>query len=147
MREIPKSEWEWYGCPGHLIVAQDCRLHLCTVVGSYLVSTVGEYLPDEGVREIIANVRGNPLEGQGDARRADWMNKFGWEPIGAGGKESTYETMVFRVDLAIRCVTLTCACGFPMVDFSDLEGERYGNAGDATRGHMRFCEKYARRGV
>jgi hypothetical protein len=39
-------DWKWFGTPGHLIVAASCRFHLCTQVGKYLVSTVGEYYPD-----------------------------------------------------------------------------------------------------
>ena len=39
------EKWKWFGTPGHLCVADRCRFHLCTKVGRYLVSTVGEYYP------------------------------------------------------------------------------------------------------
>ena len=39
----------WYGNAGHFIYASRCRFHLCTEVGEYLVSTVGEFYakPDD----------------------------------------------------------------------------------------------------
>ncbi len=40
---IPKNEWKWFGYPGHLCVADSCRFRLCTQVGDYLISTVGDY--------------------------------------------------------------------------------------------------------
>ena len=54
---IPVSDWIWFGTPGHFICANYCRFHLCTRVGDYLVSTVGEYVPPEPVREIFARTR------------------------------------------------------------------------------------------
>lgn len=38
-----KNNWRWYGNAGHLCVSNSCRFHLCTEVGKYLISTVGEY--------------------------------------------------------------------------------------------------------
>lgn len=37
------SEWEWFGHAGHFCLASKCQFHLCTLVGKYLVSTVGAY--------------------------------------------------------------------------------------------------------
>ena len=42
---IPADKWKWFGLPGHFIAATSCRHHLCTQVGRYLVSTVGDYFP------------------------------------------------------------------------------------------------------
>ena len=42
-RRIPESQWQWYGGPLHLCVAFDCHFHLATLVGDYVVSTVGDY--------------------------------------------------------------------------------------------------------
>lgn len=138
----PRDEWEWFGTAAHLIVGQDCRFHLATVIGSYLVSTVGEWLPDESSREIMAKSRGHVLEGRGDARRADFMNKVGFAEIGAG---RLYETMVFPVSNE-RCTVADCDCGMPQVaDFGDLESDAYNLRGDATRGHYAMCERWARK--
>jgi len=68
---IPKSEWVWYGFPGHFICGRRCVYHLCTRIGNRLVSTVGAFYP---------NGPAKPME-----------------TIGSGDK-SFYETTVFRCD-------------------------------------------------
>jgi hypothetical protein len=136
---IPKSKWRWYGNAGHLIVGSDCRFHLCTEIAEYLVSTVGEYLPDSEVCDFLANSRGKPLEGRGDDRRYDWMKKFGYEEIGYGRK---YETMVFKTKG--RCESKDCGCGLPTIIPSELLSDTYNRADDATRGHHAMCDRVAR---
>jgi hypothetical protein len=135
----PEAEWRWFGCAGHLIVARWCQFHLCTQVGEFLVSTVGEYVPDETVREILASTRGVVLEGQGDARLADYMRKLGYEEIGYG---RTYETLVFRTTGDV-CHAPDCACGLPTVDYRELDGRGYTSAGAATLGHLDMCRQFA----
>jgi hypothetical protein len=137
--QIPKSEWQWFGKPGHFICAYDCRFHMCTKVGDYLVSTVGEYLPDESIREIKAQQRGFVLEGRGDMRRADYMEKVGYEEIGYARK---YETMVFKTD-GTSCDSEDCNCGVPGIIPTELEMGAYNDAGAATTGHLAICEKVA----
>jgi len=39
---IPESKWKWFGDAGHFICSQWCQFHLCTLVGKYLISTVGK---------------------------------------------------------------------------------------------------------
>ncbi|PYQ83172.1 MAG: hypothetical protein DMG02_34135 [Acidobacteria bacterium] len=136
---IPVHEWEWFGSPGHLIVARDCRFHLCTLIGEYLVSTVGQYLPDSQVREILATTRGIALDGRGDARLADYMTKIGYEEIGSG---RLFETMVFKTT-GERCTAKDCACGLPTIDPSDLLCKGYMTAGAATKGHRAICARVA----
>lgn len=43
---IPAERWKWFGMPGHLIVGDRCVHHLCTQIGGYLISTIGEYRPE-----------------------------------------------------------------------------------------------------
>ncbi len=43
---IPQHQWKWFGDAGHFCAASACRFHLCTKIGKYLVSTIGEYYPD-----------------------------------------------------------------------------------------------------
>lgn len=137
---IPREQWEWFGVTSHLIVGSDCRFHLATVIGPWLVSTVGEWFPDESSREIHAEIRGVKLEGRGNARRADFMEKFGFMEIGSGRK---YETNVFRIGEE-RCTTEDCDCGQPLVaDWSELDSDGYNLRGDAQRGHYAMCEKWA----
>lgn len=42
---FPRTRWKWQGSAGHFCAADRCRYHLCTVVGPWLVSTIGEYFP------------------------------------------------------------------------------------------------------
>lgn len=138
MAGLPKSEWVWMPHPGHLIVALDCRFHLNTYVGGYIVSTVGEYLPDSAVREIFAQSRGVTLEGRGDSRRYDYMKKIGYEKI---GWDRLYETMVFPAksnqDDGKHC------CPWLAADWSELDTRGYNDSEAAARGHLEMCEKWA----
>ena len=133
-----KADWKWYGNAGHFICAQWCEFHLCTEVGAFLVSTVGQYMPPESVREILAQSRGVSLEGKGDARLADYHKKIGYEKLGF---ERTFETMVFRIG-ADRCTRSDCNCGLPDFYVEELEMIPYNQAGDANTGHLAMCEKY-----
>jgi hypothetical protein len=137
-RAVPESEWLWFGKAGHLIVGNDCRFHLCTLIGKYLISTVGEYLPDSQVREITAASKGVTLEGRGDAREADFMRKIGYEEIGHGRR---YETMVFKAGK--RCTEKECGCGQPEIDGHELAFSGYNTAGAAAMGHMEHCRAVA----
>lgn len=136
---IPESEWRWFGSAGHFICGDDCRFHLCTLIGDVLVSTVGEYLPPEGFQSILADSRGVTLTGRGDASRADYMDKVGYEDIGYGRK---YETMAFRVTGEV-CSAPECGCGLPTIIPTELEADGYNDAGAATKGHYAMCERVA----
>lgn len=136
---IPPRDWEWFGHPGHFICAKDCRFHLCTRVGGFLVSTVGELFPSEGVREILARSRGIVLEGRGDEREASYMRQVGYQDIGLDRK---YETMAFKLN-GKRCTSDGCQCGLPGIIPNEIEFAGYNNAHDANLGHLRICEKVA----
>lgn len=134
----PRESWTWFGNAGHLCVASHCRFHLCTLVGQWLVSTVGEYVPDSAVREVLASARGAILQGRGDEREASWMKQVGFDEIGYGRK---YETMVFEA--GAPCVIVGCGCGLPAISGSSLDMDGYNDAGSATKGHYALCEKWA----
>lgn len=133
-----EKRWKWFGNAGHFILGHQCRFHMTTQVGKYLVSTVGQLLHDSSVREILAKSRGIVLEGRGDEREADWMNKVGFGDIGYNRK---FETMVFRAGK--RCAAKGCKCGIPSISGSELDADSYNDAGSATKGHMKLCRKYA----
>lgn len=134
---MKKNRWIWMPHPGHLIVARDCRFSLNTYVGKYIVSTVGEYLPDYEVREILAKSRGITLEGKGDARLADYMNKIGYEEISLDRK---YETMVFTAKKSKdKC------CPHVMKNPRNVDFDSYNSADDATIGHYKMCSKWAKK--
>jgi len=115
-KEISQAEWVWHGFAGHFICGSKCRFHLCTEVGDFLVSTVGEYYLDSKAKK----------------------------PEDLGYPEgSVYETLVFRLSSA-RCVDPECACDARTVeDWSELEGRRHKLRGEATKAHMDACRRYA----
>jgi hypothetical protein len=133
---IDESQWEWYGNAMHFICGQSCRFHMGTKIGSFIISTVGEYLPDSQVRDILAMSRNKPLVGNGDAREADWMNKHGYEDIGLDRK---YETMVFKASGK----TCECGCFLPQIIPSELDFEGYNDPKSATAGHRAMCQQWA----
>lgn len=143
---IPRGEWVWFGNAGHLIVGHMCRFHMCTKVGEYLVSTVGEYWPSRQSREIHAEVHDARWLSENKALMGDtfdtaYMKRFGYEEIGSG---RTYETMVFRA--GAPCDADGCGCGLPAISGHELDADGYNYAGAATRGHYAMCEKWANGG-
>jgi hypothetical protein len=137
--EALKAGWVWMSHPAHFIGGMNCRFHLNTCVNEkYIISTVGELLWDEGVREIMAKSRGVLLEGKGDARLADYMKKIGYEEVGFGRK---FETMVFT---AKRNPSPDSQCCLWVVsDFSDLDMYGCNDAAEANRIHLDMCEKWS----
>ena len=89
------------------------------------------------MREILAEFRGIELVGLGDERRADWMEKAGFEDIGCDRK---YETMVFRskVSDGIGCCHWKADHGDGELDFSG-----YNDPGEAYEGHLAMCQKWS----
>lgn len=71
--KIKAKYWKWFGSAGHFCGSERCQFHLCTQVGGWLVSTIGEYVP---------------------------CGLKGWREIGPG---RLYETMVFRIDGKCDC--------------------------------------------
>jgi len=133
---MKKENWIWMGHPAHFCAANRCGFSLATYVGGYIVSTLGEYVPDAPVREILAQSRNIILEGRGDVREADWMKKVGYEEIGSG---RTYETMVFK---AIKQNSICCP--YEILCSEQLDFEGYNSAEEATKGHYKMCKKWAK---
>lgn len=142
---IDVSKWEWFGHAGHLIVAYACRFHLCTKVGGFLISTVGEYWPERAVREIHAKVHDPQWLAKnghlkGDHFDAVYMQRFGFEEIGVGRK---YESYVFHVS-EDRCTSEECGCGLPVIsNLGEVEGIGANHAKEATTNHHILCLKYS----
>lgn len=129
---ISKDEWVWMPHAGHLCVGQSCRFRLNTRVGKYLISTVGEYVPDSAVRKIHREMRGRLTDLKGDAEEAD----YGFEEIGLGRK---YETMVFK---ARKSEHKCCPWEIDGTAY-ELDMEGYNDPKEAYEGHLKLCEKYA----
>lgn len=125
-KAIPAEQWKWFGYPGHLCVGSRCMFHLLTVVGEYMISSVGDYKPEK-----IFDAHRSTLIDNCEGMR---------ETIGAGD-EAFFETFVFKRAGTAEC---RCGCGTPSPDeFSEIDGKRAVNAADATANHVEFCRKYA----
>lgn len=142
---MTKSKWVWMPHSGHLIVGSECQFHLNTMVGDYIVSTVGEWWPDQEVRRIHAGIRDAAWTSTnkhliGDPYDHAYLRRFGFMEIGAG---RTYETMVFP---AMPGDPAKCdACTWRVSDWSDVDSANYNDAGDAYRGHLEMCETWSTR--
>lgn len=128
---IEKGEWTWMPHAGHFICGQDCRFHLATRIGDYIVSTVGEYVADSRVREIriACHLNQNP--------NAKVSEVGSFEDIGFNRK---YETMVFKAE---KAPSGEHCCPWRAADGQDLDFAGYINADSAYLGHMAMCEKWA----
>lgn len=111
------QNWVWHGHAGHLCVSNRCYFHLCTDVGNYLVSTVGDFHPNVG---------------RYGEKYID-INKV--EEIGLG---RLYETMVFKKKEG----TCDCGCGLPNIDLTDIDMMAANLPQDARKNHMLMCYKY-----
>jgi len=126
---IPEKEWEWYGHAGHFICGQWCRFHMTTKVGDHLISTVGLYVPPHQC-------------GGSERRENEWLQQ---NPNGAEiGAERFYETMVFEA--GTPCDAPDCGCGLPGVGGCERDFAGYQTPGEARKGHMEMCRKWARGG-
>lgn len=109
------DKWEWYGYPAHFICANDCRFRLATLVGNFIVSTVGDLYHSH-----------RPNERQ---------------TLGAGD-DSFFETYVFSAGSV--CKDCPCG-EVRIGNGCEIEGIRAATAKDARENHMRMCRKYSRR--
>jgi len=117
-KRIPENKWEWFGYGAHLCVGPWCRFHMATLVGGYMVSTVGDYRPPH------ASEKDCPA-----------MREIGCNRM--------FETFVFRASpsKATRCKIVDCLCQMPALEsFSEIYSLAANTAGDATKNHRKACE-------
>lgn len=134
----------WFGNAAHFIGGHECRFHMATQVGKYLVSTVGELWWSQGSRRITASIHDAEWYAANADKKGDdfdnaYMRRFGYDTVGLNRK---YETMVFKAGKP--CTAKDCNCGLPEIDGSELDFAGYNERGAATRGHMTMVAKYVR---
>lgn len=137
-----KKEWVWMPHAGHLCVGIDCRFHLSTYVGKYLVSTVGEYWPSRSGREIYAKIYDPKWLEENFSRLGDdfdsaYMKRFGYVKIGCDRK---YETMVFK---AKKYEEKNSCCPWRMGNGTVFDMSGYNEPADACMGHLKMCQKWS----
>ena len=121
----PITKWRWLGEAAHFCCGRWCRFHLATVIGPYLVSTVGNYVHPRH-------------SGGSEATEARWIAAH---PDGDEiGVDRLYETMVFKVTEG-EC---ECGCGQPNFDAANVDFYSYNTRKDAAAGHMAMCHKWAK---
>jgi hypothetical protein len=130
-----KENWIWMPHAAHFICSRHCRFFLATKVGKYIVSTIGEYVPDSKVREIFAKSRGKEIKGKGDEWDWNYMKEFGFEDIGAGRK---YETMVFKAKKSDGF-----CCPYIIENGEDIDFAGYNDPKEAYDGHLTMCKKWS----
>ena len=141
--KIKKNNWIWMPHPGHLIVSDDCKFHLNTYVGKYIVSTVGEYFPDRQVRKIHAEIYNpewlkNNKDLKGDYFDSAYFKEFGFMRIGCGN-DDIYETMIFKaVKSSDKC------CPYHQTG-SVLYCIKYKTSEEAFKGHLKLCNKWSKK--
>lgn len=139
-----EKEWIWMPHAGHLIIANECRFHLNTFVNGYIVSTVGEWWPDQEVRRIFAKISSESnyrpkkmdMSLKGDAFDHEYLKVFGFKEIGL---DRIYETMVFK---AKKYEGERKCCPYIMSNGEDLDFRGYTESEDAFKGHYEMCKKY-----
>lgn len=107
------KNWIWYGNPKHFIGGNECRWHLATQIGDWIVSSVGEYLPLGFKR----------------------TNKQLFEEI---GYDRFYETMVFKA-MKCKCGCDRVICDVTK-EHPELFGS-YKTFTEAEKGHIEICLK------
>lgn len=134
---MDKSKWVFMPHAGHFILGHMCRFRLNTYVGKYIVSTVGEYVPDSAVRDIHAEVMKDKPLPKGDDGETEYLRKYGFEEIGYG---RTYETMVFKAGKSKdKC------CPYKIIVSKEMDAKGYNTAEEAVKGHMKLCEKWSKK--
>lgn len=137
---IAPNKWVWMPHPAHFICAKDCKFHLATYVGKYIVSTVGEYWPDSKVREIFADVRGKKIKGNGDDWDRDYIKQMGQNGFTEIGANRLYETMVFK---AVKAKEKSCCPYRIIVEGGELDFAGYNDPLEAYKGHLKLCKKWS----
>ena len=126
-----KDKWVWMGHAGHFILGHKCRFKLNTYVNGYIISTVGEYVPNN---EIIDIMKPEFRCLRGDPKEYAYIKKYKCEEIGCG---RTYETMVFKGGKSKnKC------CPYEVKDWQKIDFAGYNTAEDAYKGHLQLCKKY-----
>lgn len=110
----PVDTWKWFGHAGHLCVAHECRFHLTTLIGDFLISTVGAWHP-------IVN-----------GKHADEPDRIGHDRL--------YETMVFKAGEPCTC---GCCGGLPNIRGNELLFKAANTAGEANKNHLEYYLKIA----
>lgn len=54
--EVPIHLWKWKGLAGHFICASKCAFKLCTVIGEFVVSSVGAMYVERNGKHVLETI-------------------------------------------------------------------------------------------
>lgn len=111
------------GCPGHFIAVDSCQYRRHTQVGSYRVSTVGDYYQMDYT------------DPQGRRTKRSTVGS---------GKDDFFETMVFKTTRKPARDNDGCGCR-EVKDWGGLECFRSANPKAAHKRHEQMVAKYGRK--
>lgn len=131
-----RSKWIWMPHPGHFIGGAECKFHLNTYVGKYIVSTVGEYRPpflDKMLDEL--------------ERKQAFGSMLHVDENGNSllGYNRTFETMVFEAHPRTNdgIAEEDGCCPWEINPSIEIDMQGYNSSGDAYKGHMEMCKKWS----
>ncbi len=120
-REIDRSKWKWLGLAKHYILAPRCCWHMATIVGEYIINSVGCRHTKEA----------------SDPYERDLTNRESFHSyctVGDKDRLSFFVTMVFKAEIDGETT---------IADTSDqLDMESYHSMSEAEEGHVLMCEKW-----
>ncbi len=89
--------------------------------------------------EVYARMRGIKLEGKGEARTREYLEKIGYHSFSGLDDKDFYETMVFECEDSDN----PCCIKKIIVTEGEKEIKRYQTAKEAYEGHLKLCEKWS----
>lgn len=116
----PRASWIWQGSAAHYICGDRCAFHLATVIGPWIVSTVGEY----------RSISGLAKHGENAPHETIGVDRF-------------YETMVFRI--GPKCEAKDCT-EHHIDSGKNLDFAPANDRAEAHANHERLCALWACRG-
>ena len=111
-KRIPESEWVWSGYPAHFCCASECCFRMATLVGDYIISSVGCMHDSEDSAEL--------------------------QDIGSDRK---FETMVFLADLSKTVIDGFPSITGHKVDFEGYNDAKAAHVGHMTMCDKYACNQ------
>lgn len=140
---IPRSEWVEIKPPCEKCPNLSYRHYQGTVIGDYLISTMGEAKVSDELKDIIENIVEQACEDLDEEYGEDATLSFGgWDLSSSLSDEES--PFVKYMTIVVNCQGITLE-GIPIIeDWLDVESNKYNHKEHAEQGHEAFCVKYAK---
>jgi hypothetical protein len=138
---MARESWVFMPHPAHLCVADRCKFYLATYVNGYIVSTVGEYIPDRDILKITRRQDKELMALNGDAFERMYAKKYRCEDIGCDRKYETGVWIAKPMEYDKECAPEDMCCKWKITG-DQLDFGAYNSPLPAYEGHMAMCEKW-----